>query len=100
MSKAKNNTYSYCCGSAKIWLDEDGYIIKAEGLLGVIWGKLDLDEKVIGKHVIELARIIKKYSLNNEGYVNFLENVVLDFYAKKELLNKKQKKLTRKNYGK
>ena len=63
-----------------------------------MWGKLDLDEKVIGKHVIELARIIKKYSLNNEGYVNFLENVILDFYAKKELLNNNQKKITRKKH--
>ncbi len=41
----------------------------------------NLDEELIGKHIIELAKMLKKYGANN--YISFLENVVFKFYERK-----------------
>ena len=82
------NSYSYSCRNAKIVVDENGYILKAKGLLGTMWGELDLDEGIIGKHIIELAKMLKKYSSNEKIYISFLEDVILHFYQGKENLEK------------
>ena len=59
--KKENSFQSFSCGNTKVTFDNNGYVIKAEGFSSIMWGTLDLDEKLIGKHIIELARILKKY---------------------------------------
>lgn len=82
------NTRSYSCNNAKIIVDENGYILNADGLLGTMWGEFNLDEGIIGKHIIQLAKMMKEYSANKDIYKSFLENVILDFYENKEHLEK------------
>mgnify|MGYP004733247605 FL=1 len=92
--KKENSFQSFSCGNTKVTFDNNGYVIKAEGFSLIMWGTLDLDEKLIGKHIIELARILKKYIARQENYISFLENVVLKFYEEKE------KSIMMKNYDK
>lgn len=45
-----------------------------------MWGTENLDEKLIGKHITELAELLKKYSVNKKCYIDFVTNVILPFY--------------------
>ena len=48
-----------------------------------MWCTPNQDEKLIGKHIMELAAMLKIYGQGHDAYIGFLENVVLDFYIKK-----------------
>lgn len=85
----KNDFQTFSCGNTKVTFDNNGYIVKARGFMSVMWGNQNQDEELIGKHITELAAMLKKYAANQEIYINFLENVVLKFYErnKKENIN-------------
>lgn len=80
--KEENNYQTFSCDNAEVTFDNNGYIVKAKGFASIMWGNLNLDEELIGKHIIELARILKEYAANQKNYISFLENVVLSFYER------------------
>lgn len=81
--KEKNyQTFSF--GNTKIMFDNNGYIVKAKGFRFIMWATKNQDEELIGKHIIDLAKMLKKYAINEHTYISFLENVVLNFYEIKE----------------
>ena len=80
--KEKNNYQTFSCGNAEVTFDNNGYVIKAKGFTSVMWGNPNLDEELIGKHIIEIAKTLKEYTANQRNYIIFLENVVLNFYEK------------------
>lgn len=77
------NFQTFSCGDIKVTFDNNGYIVKAKGFTSVMWSTQNQDEELIGKHIIELAKILKKYAANQENYISFLENVVLKLYEMK-----------------
>ena len=79
-NQKQNKFQTFSCGSAKVTFDENGYIVKAKDFSAVMWSIPNQDEELIGKHIIELAKILKKSASCHENYVSFLENVVLKFY--------------------
>ena len=79
-NQKQNILQTFSCGNAEVTFDENGYIVKAKDFSVVIWCTPNQDEKLIGKHIIELARILKSNALSRENYISFLENVVLKFY--------------------
>lgn len=76
----QNMFQTFSCGNAKVTFDENGYIVKVKDFSAVMWCTLNQDEELIGKHIIELAKILKKSASYHEIYISFLENVVLKFY--------------------
>ena len=81
--KKQNDFQTSSCGDTKVTFDNNGYIVKAKGFISVMWSTENQDEELIGKHITELAKILKKYAANQENYISFLENVVLKFYEEK-----------------
>ena len=76
--QSKFQTFS--CGNAKVTFDDNGYVIKAKDFSVVMWCTPNQDEELIGKHITELAKILKRAAASRENYISFLENVVLKFY--------------------
>ncbi len=73
---ANNLTYRYLRGINKvkgsITFDEKGYIVEAKGFSSLIWcTDSDIDKDLIGKHVDELAEILKEYGESKEIYYDF-----------------------------
>lgn len=102
LNNQKQNMFqTFSCGNAKVTFDENGYIVKAKDFYAVMWSIPNQDEELIGKHILELAKILKKYASYHENYVSFLENVVLKFYETQlkdsayKLEEEKGKQLTR-----
>ena len=81
--KKQNKFQTFSCSDTKVTFDTNGYIINAKGFTSVMWSTQNIDEKLIGKHIIELAKLLKIYAANQEIYFSFLENVVLKFYERK-----------------
>lgn len=71
---------TFSCGNAKVTFDENGYIVKIKDFSAIMWGTLNQNEELIGKHIIELAKILKRTASSRKNYISFLENVVLKFY--------------------
>lgn len=64
--------------------DSDGYIVEAKGFGSLIWSSYEnIDKHLVGKHVDELAQMLKKYG-GNETYLNFEVQVHLELL--KEML--------------
>ena len=82
-NQKQNQGITFSCGNTKVTFDDNGYIVKASGFTFIMWCSPNQDENLIGKHIIELAKLIKKYTAKREIYINFLENVVLEFYELK-----------------
>ena len=80
--KEENDYQTFSCGNTKVTFDNNGYIVNAKGFTSIMWGKTNQDEELIGKHITELAKILKEYAANQENYISFLENVVLSFYER------------------
>ena len=81
LNNQKQNMFqTFSCGNTKVTFDENGYIVKTKDFSAVMWCTPNQDEELIGKHIIELAKILKKYAASREIYISFLENVVLKFY--------------------
>ena len=79
-NQQQNKSQTFSCGNAKVTFDENGYVVKAKDFSAVMWCTPNQDEKLIGKHIIELAKMLKKSAAYRENYISFLENVVLKFY--------------------
>lgn len=71
---------TFSCGNTKVMFDNNGYIIKAKGFMSIMWSTEKQDEELIGKHISELAQLLKKYAVYKDNYISFLENVVIEFY--------------------
>ena len=68
--------------------DEKGYIIEAKGFGSLIWWpNTNIDEDLIGRHVDELAEMLKKYGANKENYYLFEVHVHLELL--KQMLHNK-----------
>jgi len=81
LNNQKQNMFqTFSCENAKVTFDENGYIVKTKDFSAVMWSTPNQDEELIGKHIIELAKILKRYTSSRENYISFLENVVLKFY--------------------
>lgn len=66
----KNNRY--------VTFDSKGYIVEAKGFGLLMWStSTNIDKDLIGKHVDELAEMLKKYG-RNEVYFNFEIQVHLE----------------------
>lgn len=70
-------------GKAEVTFDDNGYIVKTKDLSTIMWCTPNQDQELIGKHIVELAAMLKIYGSSRDVYIGFLENVVLDFYIKK-----------------
>lgn len=79
-NQKQNKFQTFSCGTATVTFDDNGYIVKAKDFSTVMWCTPNQDEELIGKHIIELAKILKKSVAHRENYISFLENVVLKFY--------------------
>ena len=79
-NQEQNKFQSYSCRRAKVTFDDNGYIVKAKNFSSIMWCAPNQDEELIGKHIIELAKILKKSVSYRETYITFLENVILKFY--------------------
>ena len=73
----KSKKYSFCCGeNIRIAFNSDGNVVKACGFSFILWAPIgleveDVDKSLIGKHVDEVADILKKYTTNHKIYENF-----------------------------
>lgn len=55
-----------------VTFDERGYITEAKGFGSLIWWpNTNIDKDLIGKHVDELAEILKEYKGCNDDYYKF-----------------------------
>ena len=79
-NKKQNKFQTFSCGTATVTFDDNGYIVKVKDFSTVMWCTPNQDEELIGKHIIELAKILKKSVAHRENYISFLENVILKFY--------------------
>lgn len=57
------NFQTFSCGDTKVTFDNNGYIVKAKGFTSVMCSTQNQDEELIGKHIIELAKILKNMPL-------------------------------------
>ena len=81
-NQKQNKFQKFSCGRAEVTFDENGYIVNAKDFSFVMWCTPNQDKELIGKHIIELAKIFKKSALYYNNYVSFLENVLLKFYER------------------
>lgn len=68
---ANNQNYRFTRGKeGYVTFDSKGYIVEAKGFGSLMWSPITVDKDLIGKHVDELAEMIKKYG-DDEAYHNF-----------------------------
>lgn len=70
---ANNQTYRFSRGKdGYVIFDSKGYIVEAKGFGSLMWSfSINLDKDLIGKHVDELAEMLKEYGASREVYSNF-----------------------------
>lgn len=68
---------------ASITFDSKGYILSADGFSFIMWGSGDVNQALVGRHIDELAEMLKKSAPFNH-YTEFEIGVHLPFL--KELL--------------
>lgn len=62
-----------------ISFDTEGYIVEAKGFESLMWGSaLNFEEELKGKHVDELAKMLKNNGITPWVYYNFEINVHLE----------------------
>ena len=84
LDNQKQSTFhTFFNGKAKVTFDDNGYIVQIKDLSTIMWCTPNQDEELIGKHIVELAAMLKIYGSVHDVYIGFLENVVLDFYINK-----------------
>ena len=70
---ANNQNYRFSRGKdGYIIFDSKGYIVEAKGFGSLMWSSsTNIDKGLIGKHVDELADMLKEYGASREVYPNF-----------------------------
>ena len=59
-----------------VTFDSNGYIVEAKGFGSLMWStSMNIDKDLIGKHVDELAEMLKEYGANPKVYSNFEKQV-------------------------
>ncbi len=74
---ANNTQYRFTRGEdGYITFDSKGYIIEAKGFGCLMWStNQNIDKDLVGKHVDELAEMLKKNGINRNVYLDFEANV-------------------------
>ena len=69
---ANSKRYRFSGGNGiSIVFDSKGYIVEAKGFGLIIWSTTNIDKELIGKHIDELAEMLKKNGTSKEAYLNF-----------------------------
>lgn len=94
MESLKKDYKTFRCLDAKIIFDNNGYIIETKNLTSIMWATQN-SEELIGKHITEFLKKLKKNASSKEIYYGFLEIVVNEYLKpteeiKKESLNKEK----------
>ena len=81
-----NNQYQFSRGKdGYVIFDSKGYIIEAEGFGYLMWTySQNIDKDLVGKHVDELAEMLKKHGISPDVYLNFEAQVQVELL--KEML--------------
>ncbi len=83
---ANNLNYRFSRGEdgedGYVTFDSKGYIIEAKGFGSLMWNSGTIDEDLIGKHVDELAEMLRKYGASREVYPDFEIKVHLELLKK------------------
>lgn len=85
-------TYRYIRNDGCINLDSNGYILESKGFGQLLWSLTTNDNDLIGKHIDELAEMLKKHGANENVYLRFETEVHLPFL--KDILKDKSKSNT------
>ena len=82
-----NKQYRFTKGKDRyVVFNSNGYIVEAKGFDNLIWSPHEnIDKQLTGKHVNELAKMLKKNGVNQETYLKFEAQVHV------KLLEKMQK---------
>lgn len=70
---ANNTQYRFSRGKdGYVVFDSNGYIVEAKGFGSLMWStSLNIDKDLVGKHVDELAEMLKKNGSSRDVYPNF-----------------------------
>ena len=79
---ANNSQYRYSRGKdGYVIFDPKGYIVEAKGFGSLMWSSsVDIDKDLVGKHVDELAEMLKKNQAYSNVYLNFETQVHLNLF--------------------
>ena len=90
MNKDKQ-TYKFSRGEeGYIVFDSNGYVLDSKGFGFLIWSSsLNIDNDIIGKHVDEIAKFLKKNGKSKDEYFKFETYVHLELL--KEMLKNSKK---------
>ena len=73
---ANNTQYRFTRGEdGYITFDSKGYIVEAKGVGSMMWSSSTIDKDLVGKHVDELAEMLKKNGINRNVYLEFEAHV-------------------------
>ena len=74
---ADNHQYRFSRGKdSYIVFDSRGYVVEAKGFGNIMWSSdLNIDKELVGKHVDELAELIKKNGISYNEYLEFEAHV-------------------------
>ena len=64
-------TYTYTRIGGHITFDSNGYIVEANGFSSLVWSLNDIDNYLSGKHVDDLAELIKNQGVSEMAYLKF-----------------------------
>lgn len=70
---ANNTQYRFSRGKdGYVIFDSKGYIVEAKGFGSIMWSSSpNIDKDLVGKHVDELAELLKNYGSSRDVYLNF-----------------------------
>lgn len=70
---ANNERYRFSRGEdGYVIFDSKGYVLEAKGFGSLMWSTSpNIDKELVGKHVDELAEMLKKNGAYADAYINF-----------------------------
>jgi hypothetical protein len=70
---ANNKQYKFLRGKdGYVIFDSNGYIVEAKGFGSLMWSSSpNIDKDLVGKHIDELAEMLKKNGADCDVYLNF-----------------------------
>lgn len=81
---ANNTQYRFSRGKdGYVTFDSKGYIVEAKGFGSLMWtSSSNIDKDLVGKHVDELAEMLKKNGSSRDVYPNFEMQVHVELLKK------------------